>query len=173
MFATTVCRPAILLSIRGYQKFLSPYKGYRCAHHYLHGKGSCSAYGYEVFSCHPITVAMDMLKERFKECRMAAVTVRAKRKKQNAKKKKEDDCDSFLYGCIGGWCGSSIGSSSGSAGSSAPNDNDFTGGGGDFGGGGAGDAFSDTISGIVDGAGDAVSGAADGCDVGGCGCDSN
>ncbi len=29
-------------SIRGYQKFISPHKGFRCAHHALHAKGSCS-----------------------------------------------------------------------------------------------------------------------------------
>lgn len=58
-------------AIRFYQKWISPYKGFRCAHHALHQSGSCSHYGYQVFSSHSVFEAFGLLQERFRECREA------------------------------------------------------------------------------------------------------
>jgi putative component of membrane protein insertase Oxa1/YidC/SpoIIIJ protein YidD len=55
-----------------YQRWLSPYKGYHCAHHALYGQGSCSGFGLKVFREHPADQAWKMLRERFTECRAAS-----------------------------------------------------------------------------------------------------
>lgn len=43
-----LARLAIAGAITSYQRFVSPYKGFCCAHHALHHRGSCSAFGKKV-----------------------------------------------------------------------------------------------------------------------------
>lgn len=57
--------------IRAYRRFVSPYKGFRCAHHVLHGEGSCSAFGLAVFQTHSFGRALALLRVRFRDCRQA------------------------------------------------------------------------------------------------------
>lgn len=57
--------------IHGYRRWISPYKGFRCAHHVVYGCGSCSDYGLEVFQSDPFLEAWSKLKERLKACRTA------------------------------------------------------------------------------------------------------
>ena len=64
-------RWAAVGSIRAYQRWLSPYKGFRCAHHALHRQGSCSNFGLGVFQAHPFGQAWGLLRQRFQECRHA------------------------------------------------------------------------------------------------------
>jgi predicted nucleic acid-binding Zn ribbon protein len=42
-----------------YRRYLSPLKGFRCAHHALHGAGSCSTFGRDVFATIPEEGALD------------------------------------------------------------------------------------------------------------------
>lgn len=64
-------RVAIIV-IRAYQRYLSPYKGFRCAHNVLHGEGSCSTYGRRAFAEHDFLDACRRLRERFQACKAAA-----------------------------------------------------------------------------------------------------
>ncbi len=57
--------------IPAYRRFVSPHKGFRCAHHALHGAGSCSAFGLAAFETQPFGQAWALLRGRFKECRRA------------------------------------------------------------------------------------------------------
>jgi putative component of membrane protein insertase Oxa1/YidC/SpoIIIJ protein YidD len=57
--------------IRGYRRFVSPHKGFRCAHHALHGDGSCSAFGLAVFQAYSFGRAVALIRERFRDCRHA------------------------------------------------------------------------------------------------------
>lgn len=58
-------------AIRLYRRHLSPLKGFRCAHHSLHGCGSCSEYGQRVYALRPFGLASAMMIERLRECRAA------------------------------------------------------------------------------------------------------
>ena len=57
--------------IRSYRRWISPHKGFRCAHHALHGAGSCSTFGLATFQTHPFGHAVSLLRDRFKDCRQA------------------------------------------------------------------------------------------------------
>jgi putative component of membrane protein insertase Oxa1/YidC/SpoIIIJ protein YidD len=59
-----------------YRRYLSPLKGFRCAHHYVHGAGSCSTYGREVYATHGLIDATRLLRVRFAECRLALLRVK-------------------------------------------------------------------------------------------------
>jgi putative component of membrane protein insertase Oxa1/YidC/SpoIIIJ protein YidD len=65
-------RSAIALAISGYQRFVSPYKGYVCAHNSLWGKGSCSEYGKRVVLRHGTLLFVPLLQRRFAACHAAA-----------------------------------------------------------------------------------------------------
>jgi putative component of membrane protein insertase Oxa1/YidC/SpoIIIJ protein YidD len=60
-----------LLAIRGYQRWLSPYKGFRCAHAVLHGGPGCSGYAAEVIHARGLVDAVGPIRQRFRDCRAA------------------------------------------------------------------------------------------------------
>jgi putative component of membrane protein insertase Oxa1/YidC/SpoIIIJ protein YidD len=65
------------LAIAGYQRYLSPYKGFRCAHCVLHGGLSCSEAVKRLIRLHGVFSAWPHVRERFAQCRAAAQTLRA------------------------------------------------------------------------------------------------
>lgn len=73
-------------AIGGYQRWVSPYKGFRCAHDVLYGQGGCSGFGKRAFARYPIRVAWSLLRLRLEACRMAAVAY------GEEKRKKAEDC---------------------------------------------------------------------------------
>jgi len=68
-------RWAAVGSIRAYQRWLSPYKGFRCAHHVLHRQGSCSHFGLSAFQAHAFRRAWVLTAERLRACRQAYLTL--------------------------------------------------------------------------------------------------
>ena len=66
--ACILSKPAALVAISGYQRFVSPHKGWACAYAILHGGPSCSAYGKEVISRQGVLVGMCLLWNRFGDC---------------------------------------------------------------------------------------------------------
>ncbi len=69
--------PLALLVIEGYQRFISPYKGYQCAHAPVHHGPSCSQYGKQVIAENGLVSGLVMLKGRFGECSAAAKALRS------------------------------------------------------------------------------------------------
>ena len=57
-----------LLSIRAYQRYLSPVKGFSCALRVATGGDSCSAYGYRVIDRRGIRQGIGLLRRRLKAC---------------------------------------------------------------------------------------------------------
>jgi putative component of membrane protein insertase Oxa1/YidC/SpoIIIJ protein YidD len=115
--------------IRFYQTWLSPYKGYRCAHQVVHGQGSCSQYGLTVFDEHPFWDAWRLLRGRFRECGIARQVYLTAAEEDERKRRQSANagvcdglgalecveidgcggCESFDLGCDGcevGSCGS-------------------------------------------------------------------
>ena len=89
-----------VLAIQAYRRWISPYKGFRCAHHALHERGSCSTYGLQVFQENGPRTAWRLLRTRFVECREAYETLlmetteeRAERKRKKRAEKREQYSD--------------------------------------------------------------------------------
>ena len=64
-------RPLALLLIRGYQRYLSPRKGFSCAYRLHRGGHSCSAHGYHAISKHGFFLGMRLLRLRLDRCAWA------------------------------------------------------------------------------------------------------
>ncbi|WP_224815492.1 membrane protein insertion efficiency factor YidD [Hasllibacter sp. MH4015] len=64
-------------AIWGYQRWISPRKGWRCAHSVLHGGTGCSGYAKHAIRDHGIWGAIPLIRQRFRDCRDASVTLRA------------------------------------------------------------------------------------------------
>lgn len=57
-----------LALIRGYQRFLSPLKGFSCAFRVYTEGCSCSAYGYRVIEKHGLRLGLRLLQRRLDRC---------------------------------------------------------------------------------------------------------
>jgi putative component of membrane protein insertase Oxa1/YidC/SpoIIIJ protein YidD len=74
--ASRAIQPLAIGSIKAYQKFVSPHKGYRCAHAQVHGGLSCSSYALAAIDENGVSRGLMLLIERFKECAAAAAVNR-------------------------------------------------------------------------------------------------
>jgi putative component of membrane protein insertase Oxa1/YidC/SpoIIIJ protein YidD len=82
------------LAIEGYQRYVSPHKGFHCAYGKLHGGLTCSAFGKKAIAENGVVGGAILLRDRFRQCHQAAATLSAQR------------CDS---GPRAGDCGESAG----------------------------------------------------------------
>lgn len=57
-----------LKAINFYQKFISPYKGFNCAHRVATGEVGCSGYGKKVISRFGLIKGIQLLNRRFYDC---------------------------------------------------------------------------------------------------------
>lgn len=69
----------VVRGIHGYQKHISPRKGFRCAHRVYHGGVSCSEYIRRAIVAHGLRGTCPLARERFAQCRQAAQKMRAAR----------------------------------------------------------------------------------------------
>lgn len=60
-----------------YQNYLSPRKGFRCAHSVLHGGTGCSGYVKFAIRDHGLWAAVPKIRQRFRDCKEAHQTLRA------------------------------------------------------------------------------------------------
>lgn len=60
-----------LIAIRVYQRYISPYKGFRCAYRAHTGCASCSALGYRAVRRHGVWGGMALLRARMRRCGVA------------------------------------------------------------------------------------------------------
>ncbi|MBD2316868.1 membrane protein insertion efficiency factor YidD [Phormidium tenue] len=80
-------RGLAVTAISGYQKFISPHKGFSCAHRVLYGCDSCSQYFKRVIAEEGIIQAIANAKGRFQECREANEILKSRRTKCRTRKK--------------------------------------------------------------------------------------
>ena len=67
-------------SIRQYQRRLSPYKGFVCAHRVLHQGESCSQYVLRIVQARGVSFAIRAASVRFRHCREAALLLAKNRR---------------------------------------------------------------------------------------------
>jgi putative component of membrane protein insertase Oxa1/YidC/SpoIIIJ protein YidD len=83
--AVNSLRPRIIDSlaiaaITGYQRYLSPHKGFRCAHRALHQGESCSQYVKREVQEEGLMAALRSSRVRFAECKEANQIIRVRRR---------------------------------------------------------------------------------------------
>ncbi|MEM6254552.1 MAG: membrane protein insertion efficiency factor YidD [Cyanobacteria bacterium P01_D01_bin.156] len=69
--------------IKVYQRYLSPYKGFSCAHRAVHGGPSCSAYFSESVVTHGVASAIPLFRQRLGDCRQAYYALKTSASKQS------------------------------------------------------------------------------------------
>ena len=74
MFGSQAAASAIV----AYQRFISPYKGFRCAHRALHGGPSCSEFARREVESNGLLRLVPTMRVRSVECAAAAQSLRAK-----------------------------------------------------------------------------------------------
>ena len=58
-------------AVRVYQRYISPYKGFRCAHYQLHRETSCSGHFRDLLSQYGLSGALRLFPRRLVECQDA------------------------------------------------------------------------------------------------------
>jgi putative component of membrane protein insertase Oxa1/YidC/SpoIIIJ protein YidD len=79
LFFTKFARNFCMACITGYQKYLSPHKGFVCAHRILYQQESCSQYIKNMVKREGIFVAFKKSHPRFQACKQANNIIREKR----------------------------------------------------------------------------------------------
>lgn len=64
----TLARIIAINSIATYQSYISPRKGFACAHRILHGDESCSMYVKRILGEETLMSAIQLSRQRFKAC---------------------------------------------------------------------------------------------------------
>ncbi|APW59190.1 membrane protein insertion efficiency factor YidD [Paludisphaera borealis] len=72
----------MVVLIRGYQRHLSPRKGYSCAHRVKHGGESCSEFARNIFAHEGWRAGLGSLQARFVACHAASRSLNADRLNQ-------------------------------------------------------------------------------------------
>ena len=63
--------------VTGYQRYISPHKGFTCAHHAVHGGRSCSAHAKTLLTRGGVRIAVLGMQRRFAACAEAAMLMEA------------------------------------------------------------------------------------------------
>jgi putative component of membrane protein insertase Oxa1/YidC/SpoIIIJ protein YidD len=64
--------------IGGYQRYLSPLKGYSCAHRMRHGGASCSEYARLIFASEGMRAGMRKVRRRLRQCHVVGRSLKAR-----------------------------------------------------------------------------------------------
>ncbi|MEE3718238.1 membrane protein insertion efficiency factor YidD [Tumidithrix elongata RA019] len=75
----TTARKIAVTSIAGYQRYISPHKGFSCAHRILHGGESCSQFVKRVIIEEGVMTAVKASRQRFQACKEANQILKARR----------------------------------------------------------------------------------------------
>jgi putative component of membrane protein insertase Oxa1/YidC/SpoIIIJ protein YidD len=69
--------------IGGYKRYLSPRKGFACAHRVLHGGASCSQHVKQVIAAGGLLAGLRALRPRLRACRVAAMILRERHSRRS------------------------------------------------------------------------------------------
>ena len=93
---------AALGGIWMYQTYMSPRKGFRCAHSVVHSSTGCSGYAKQEIQNHGFFRSLPLIRQRFRDCKVAYYTLQNTRNEpeQPKKIKKSDSCGTKIRdGC--------------------------------------------------------------------------
>ena len=99
-------RVIVIFLIGFYQRFLSSYKGFRCAHAVLHQGPSCSAAVKDIVREHGVLGGLPLTRRRFAQCRAAYRSLQDETEEERRRRRRRqwnsnaccassdgDDCD--------------------------------------------------------------------------------
>lgn len=92
----------VLISIRGYQRYLSPYKGFSCAHRRFYGGVSCSEYFRRSVKDDGLSEAIPRFQKRLRACKGASRLLNASLPNSQKRRKNREACGDWGAG----WCDS-------------------------------------------------------------------
>ena len=87
-------------AIRDYQRYISPHKGFSCAHRKLYGEASCSGYFRESVANEGLSKSLQLFPDRLAECKKAYFILQSQKfgskEKDSEKNKSGYDCGSAI-----------------------------------------------------------------------------
>jgi putative component of membrane protein insertase Oxa1/YidC/SpoIIIJ protein YidD len=89
--------------IRGYQKYLSPHKGFCCSHRVLYGGDSCSQYVKNMLIEQDLRSAISLSRQRFSACKTAKIILRAETLEEKRRREQNNsqwNCSCSPEGCL-------------------------------------------------------------------------
>lgn len=86
--------------VKGYQYFISPFKGYTCAHNALHQNGGCSSRVLAHIKDRPMTKWYLSYKQELSACRDAFEIIEKDRGKDKKRPSKKGECCKDIAGDI-------------------------------------------------------------------------
>jgi putative component of membrane protein insertase Oxa1/YidC/SpoIIIJ protein YidD len=94
-------RTLVIALITFYQRYISPRKGFRCAHAALHHGDSCSGAVKRIIREEGVFRGYGKIRQRFRECKLAYAQI-SKEKERKRKESKYDgwDCGCDVLSCI-------------------------------------------------------------------------
>ncbi len=94
MMEIILFNPAVS-AINFYQRFLSPYKGFSCAHRIIRGGLSCSEFAKRRIQEKGLFMSLADIRGRLRDCRMTYLKAMEERKQEKAEQanNKNNDCD--------------------------------------------------------------------------------
>ncbi|WP_020558525.1 membrane protein insertion efficiency factor YidD [Thiofilum flexile] len=98
----SLATPSAIAAIDFYQRFISPYKGFRCAHAVLHRGDSCSQAVKKLIAEHGVWQSRALIRARFMECRVAFELLKQApllSTREDEDNKREKVCKDYLTDC--------------------------------------------------------------------------
>lgn len=92
-------KAVILFSIDLYKRYLSPYKGFSCAHAWVHGGDSCSTHIRTIVAEEGIWHGYRKIRQRFRACRAAYLSISDAERDKRKKRKQSSDRDCQCNSC--------------------------------------------------------------------------
>ncbi|TAE54990.1 MAG: membrane protein insertion efficiency factor YidD [Nostocales cyanobacterium] len=89
-----ITRKISISAITGYQKHISPHKGFVCAHRVLYGGEPCSQYFKRVITEQGLKSAFNKSNLRFKQCKQANIILKSQNQESQQKKRQQDKSQS-------------------------------------------------------------------------------
>ena len=90
-------------AVRLYQKFLSPHKGFTCAHRKLYREASCSEYFRQAIATEGLADAIPLFQQRLFDCKQARQELIYRSLSQqmavNKRKRRKNQCDADCLEC--------------------------------------------------------------------------
>ena len=75
-----------------YQQYISPHKGYSCAHTALHGKASCSSWAIRILKKQRFSLFLPLMRRRFQACNQAHKFLEKQESETNTNSDTVDPC---------------------------------------------------------------------------------
>ena len=92
----------VIFIINLYQKYISPYKGYKCAYGVYHQNGTCSTIIKSHIQKYGVIKAYPMVMGQFDACKIAYLYIQEESNNKENEKDENSSQGNSCYGCIPG-----------------------------------------------------------------------